>query len=104
MRFLVFLMLLSLAFIYAQEATETPKPEETKKEVPKEEAPKEDVEIILLKNGDRITGKISKFEDDKIVFVTQLGEINIPWEQVQGLESSRILYFRMENEIGRDNV
>jgi putative salt-induced outer membrane protein YdiY len=55
-------------------------------------------DTLVQKNGDRITGSIEKF-DEGMVFIknTNLGEVKIPWASVQFVQSSRMLYFRMEN-------
>lgn len=65
---------------------------------PQQAAPAVNADVLLvLKNGDRISGDIDKFDGEKIVIKsTNLGELKIPWVDVKGVESSRLLYFRME--------
>lgn len=45
-------------------------------------------DVVQLKNGDRISGKIIRMEEDKLVFKTKYaGEINIAWQQVAGIST-----------------
>ena len=55
-------------------------------------------EVFLVKGGDRVSGVIQKFEDGNVYLTSKfIGEIKLPWENVLGVESSRLLYFRLEN-------
>lgn len=55
-------------------------------------------ETFMLANGDRITGSLDKFEDDKVFIKTDaIGDTAIPWAKVQAIQSTRMLYFRLEN-------
>ncbi len=43
---------------------------------------------VILKNQDRVTGKVVKKDGDKLTFKSALfGEITIPWDQVQELKT-----------------
>src|SRR4051812_22387335 len=43
---------------------------------------------VILKNQDRVTGKIVKKDGDKLTFKSDhFGEITVPWEQVQELRT-----------------
>lgn len=57
-------------------------------------------EVLHLQNGDRISAFIQRFDasDNSVVLKSeQIGEFKIAWSQIKHVESSRVLYFRMEN-------
>jgi len=55
-------------------------------------------EVFLLKDGDRISGTFQNFEEDHVIVETKyLGEVKIPWENIVSIQSSRNLYYRLEN-------
>lgn len=57
-------------------------------------------EIIHMQNGDVYSGYIQGFDVEKNALVMQsedIGEVKLPWARVSAMESSRDLYFRMEN-------
>jgi putative salt-induced outer membrane protein YdiY len=54
-------------------------------------------EIIFLPNGDKISGSIEKFKEGHILMKSRMGDVKVPWESVQGIQSTRILYFRLSS-------
>jgi putative salt-induced outer membrane protein YdiY len=49
-------------------------------------------DVVVLKNGDRVTGTISKMEDEQLEIDTDYaGKISIGWGNIQGLRSDRPL-------------
>src|SRR3982751_5307215 len=43
---------------------------------------------VILKNQDRVTGKVVKKDGDKLTFKTDhFGEVAIPWDQIQELQT-----------------
>lgn len=54
-------------------------------------------DVVILQNGDRLTGEILRCEDGNLIFAsTMSGEVKIPWNNINGFESNRTLYFRMD--------
>ena len=89
MRYFLFCMIFVCcgSFLFAEAA----KPEEKKEE-------KAITVTFILKNTDRITGVIEKFLEGEITVKTEkLGTIKFKWEEVTGVESSDVVYFRLEN-------
>ncbi len=42
-------------------------------------------QIITLQDGSTLTGQITAIEEDKVIFVTQVGEVTIPIEQIENI-------------------
>lgn len=54
--------------------------------------------IVILRNSDRLTGKIEKLEGKRLVLTTAYaGVIEIDWSMVQGISSDQALQFSMNN-------
>ncbi len=57
-------------------------------------------DIVILKNGDRLSGQISNWDNGNVILVgSMIGEVKVPWENIQGIESNRTLYFRTESDV-----
>ncbi len=63
-------------------------------------AAREKVDVLIMKNGDRITCEIKKLERGQLAIKTSytLGTIYIDWEKVERIESKQ--YFRVESSTG----
>ena len=54
---------------------------------------------ILLKNGDRLTGTVTKSDGKTIVLKTEFaGEVTVQWSAVQDLTSSEDLHLKLKND------
>ena len=43
------------------------------------------IQMIALSDGSMLTGRISRVEEDKVIFVTKLGEVTIPIDQIDDI-------------------
>ena len=60
----------------------------------------EKIDIVLLENGDRLTGEVKKLEMGMLSFKTDhMGTISIEWDKVVGVWAMK-KYFRLEREDG----
>ncbi|MBA4149933.1 MAG: hypothetical protein H0X66_17615 [Verrucomicrobia bacterium] len=55
-------------------------------------------ELIRLRNGDRVTGKIEQFENSKLVINTDGSKLEIPWQRVKQLEQHGKMLTADKNE------
>lgn len=47
-------------------------------------------DIVIMKNGDRLTGKVTSMKSDKLTIKTEYhAEVNIPWDQIRTLLTDR---------------
>lgn len=65
-------------------------------------------DVVILENGDRLTGTIVRKEDDRLVFqTTYSGELRIRWVEVTGISSDkpqRIFLYDGRRLIGKPSV
>ncbi len=68
---------------------------------PRPAAAREKVDVLIMKNGDRITCEIKKLERGQLAIKTSytLGTIYVDWEKVERIESKQ--FFRVEASSGR---
>jgi hypothetical protein len=60
----------------------------------------EKTDIVLLENGDRLTGEVKKLELGMLSFKTDhMGTISIEWDKVVGVWAMK-KYYRLEREDG----
>ena len=61
-------------------------------------APK--VDVLILRNGDRVTGELKKLDLGTLTFKTDdMGTLNVKWEKVTGLVAPEL--FEVETSSGR---
>jgi len=54
---------------------------------------------VILKNGDRLTGTITKLEGEKLSMKSELaGEVTIPWAAITEISSNQPLYLTLKDE------
>ncbi len=54
--------------------------------------------VVTLQNGDRVTGDVVRTADDKLVVASQfMGEVEVSWDAITGIESSDKLYFSSQD-------
>ena len=59
----------------------------------------EKTDILLLKNGDRVTGEIDDLEGGLLIYKTDnMGTLNVEWEDIDQLTSKN--FFRVELKSG----
>ncbi len=57
-------------------------------------------DVIILKNGDRLSGTIKNKLGDKVLFESSyLGEVNIPWSEVVSLTSDKDLRIQLSDKV-----
>jgi hypothetical protein len=95
-RIMIIMFLLFPILVLAESAEESaPDAAESQEQSAPEDGP---VETIHLVNGDRISAALDRTESDMVIVKSpQLGEIKIPWAEIKAIESTRIIYFRLEN-------
>ena len=53
---------------------------------------------VILKNGDRLTGAIEKFDEKSLVIKTEYaGEVTVQWDAVQDFKSDQSLHVGLKN-------
>src|SRR5688572_24915699 len=54
---------------------------------------------VVFKNGDRLSGTISKLENEKLILKSELaGDVSVPWDAVEGVSSSLPLYVTLADQ------
>ena len=55
--------------------------------------------VVVLKNGDRITGRVIKMQDKRLEIDTpSAGIIKIKWEEIQSMTSERFMSIKLYGE------
>lgn len=54
-------------------------------------------DVLLLKNGDRVTGKVSSMKQNKLFFHTEYAELAVPWQDIAQLESTEKLTLELSD-------
>ncbi|HEV8130759.1 MAG TPA: DUF481 domain-containing protein [Acidobacteriota bacterium] len=54
---------------------------------------------ITMKNGDRLTGAITKLDDEKLSLKSEFaGEVKVPWSAIEQISSNQPLYVTLKDE------
>ncbi len=55
-------------------------------------------DVIVMKNGDKVTGSIVKSDDKEIVIKSEFfGEVKLPWDGVVSVKTDQPLFFTLKN-------
>jgi putative salt-induced outer membrane protein YdiY len=61
-------------------------------------------DVVQLQNGDRLTGRVVSLGGGTLVFRTDGGDINIPWNQITSLQSTETLRIRVAGRPGQQTI
>lgn len=55
-------------------------------------------DVVQMKNGDRISGKLASMTGDKLIITTEYGEVGIMWSEVSGLSTDEPTEIMLDDE------